>query len=168
MESGAAGILPASHWHPPSQDPGGPPYRDCPSIWQVSLGFLGIRARCTWWQKSAIHGTGAVSVRAYDFVSKSWAVKCTRSKSPQNNHGQASSSNFGSLTSGPLKGLNILGVVGDQQVNKSCLLMWRLPLAYIYPRQHYWARAVLAVVRLRTRMAQVQKQNRSSSNKMCA
>ena len=24
-----------------------------------------------------------------------------------------------------------------------------------YPRQHYWARAVLAVVRLRTRMAQV-------------
>ena len=25
VESGAAGILPTSHWHPPSQDPGGPP-----------------------------------------------------------------------------------------------------------------------------------------------
>ena len=30
-----------------------------------------------------------------------------------------------------------------------------MPLTYIYPRQHYWARAVLAVVRPRTHMAQV-------------
>ena len=34
---------------------------------------------------------------------------------------QASSSNFGSLASGPLKGLDILGVVGDQQVFRALL-----------------------------------------------
>ena len=61
-----------------------------------------------------------------------------------------------------------MGVVGDQQVNKSCLLMWRLPLAYIYPRQHYWARAVLAVVRPRTRMAQVKNRIGDQAKKMHA
>ena len=114
---------------------------------------LVAKKRQTWYRNSKRESTWLCE----QILLSWWTVplKCTRSKSPQNNLGQASSSNFGSLTSGPLKGLNILGVVGDQQVNKSCLLMWRLPLAYIYPRQHFWARAVLAVVRPRTHMAQV-------------